>query len=135
MPIFMRPAVTLMTGSMLLAGLSGCSGGLTESDSWVSVIVYDGHTYFGQGDLERDPEVTGRSMPAALPGCDDPGGQSEGEKDEAVRVEELVVAPSTALLWDGSSTALGRTVSSATSAHQRCALRADERTCRSLKNS
>lgn len=100
MPTFMRLAVTLVTGSMVLAGLSGCSGSDAGSASCPSTIVYDGHTYVGQGAVKRDPEVTGRSMPAVLPGCNDSGGQSEGEKDEAVRVEELVdVAPGTAVLW------------------------------------
>lgn len=103
MSIFMRLAVTLVTGSMSLAGLSGCRSGNTFADKCVSVIRYDGHTYIGQGELKRDPEVTGRSMPAVMPGCHDSGVQSEDEKDEAVRVKELAgVAPGTAVLWVGS---------------------------------
>jgi hypothetical protein len=103
MPIFMRLAVTVVAGTMLFAGLSGCSGGDAGSASCASVIVYDGHTYFGRGDIKRDPEVTGRSMPAVLPVCDDSGGQSETEADAHVRVEELAdVAPGTAVFWDGS---------------------------------
>ena len=85
MPIFMRFGVAVAAGSMLLAGLSGCSGGDARSASCAASIVYDGHTYWGRGDVKRDPEVTGRSMPAELPGCGDSGGQSEPEPDEAVR--------------------------------------------------
>lgn len=103
MPIFMRLGVAVVAGSMLLAGLSGCSGGDAGSASCAASIVYDGHTYWGRGGVMRDPEVTGRSMPAVLPGCDDSGGQSEAEKDVSVRVDELAdVASSTAVLWNGS---------------------------------
>ena len=103
MPIFMRLGVTIVAGSMVLAGLSGCSGGDAGSASCAASIVYDGHTYWGRGGVKRDPEVTGRSMPAVLPGCDDSGGQSEAEPDVSVRVDELAdVASSTAVLWHGS---------------------------------
>lgn len=103
MPIFMRLAGTVVAGSMLLAGLSGCSGGDAGSASCAAVLVYDGRTYLGTARVMRDPEVTGRSMPAVLPGCDDSGGQSQAEKDESVRVYELAdVASSTAVLFHGS---------------------------------
>jgi len=103
MPNFVRLAATVVAGSMLLAGLSGCSGGDAGSASCAAAIVYDGHTYLGNGGLKRDPEVTGRSMPAVLPGCNDTGGQSEVEKDETVRVAELAdVASSTAVFFHGS---------------------------------
>ena len=103
MPIFMRLGVTVVAGSMLLAGLSGCSGGDAGSASCAAAIIHDGHTYLGTARVMRDPEVTGRSMPAVLPGCDDSGGQSEAEPDVSVRVDELAdVASSTAVLWHGS---------------------------------
>ena len=103
MPIFMRLGVTVVAGSMLLAGLSGCSGGDAGSASCAAAINHDGHTYWGTASVMRYPEVTGRSMPAVLPGCDDSGGQSEAEKDVSVRVNELAdVASSTAVLFHGS---------------------------------
>lgn len=103
MSIFMRLGVTVVAGTMLLPGLSACSGGNAGSASCAAVIVYDGHTYLGHGVVKRDPKVTGRSMPAVLPGCNDTGGQSEAEKDEPVRVDELAdVAPSTAVFFHGS---------------------------------
>lgn len=103
MPIFMRLAVIVVAGPMLLAGLSACSGGDAGSASCAAVLVYDGHTYLGNGGVKRDPEVTSRSMPAVLPGCNDTGGQSEAEKEEPVRVHELAeVAPSTAVFFQGS---------------------------------
>ena len=103
MPIFMRLGVTIVAGSMLLAGLSGCSGGDAGSASCAAAIIHDGHTYLGTARVMRDLEVTGRSMPAVLPGCDDSGGQSEAEKDVSVRVNELAdVASSTAVLFHGS---------------------------------
>jgi hypothetical protein len=103
MPIFRRLAVTVVAGSMLLAGLSGCGGGDARSASCAAVIRYDGHTYLGTGIVKRDPKVTGRALPAVRPGCDDSGGQLEADKDEAVRVEELAdVAPGTALLFEDS---------------------------------
>ena len=99
----MRHAVTVVAGPMLLAGLSACSETDAGSASCAAVLVYDGHTYLGNGGVKRDPELTGRSMPAVLPGCDDTGGQSEAEKDEPVRVDELAdVASSTAVFFRGS---------------------------------
>lgn len=104
MPMLMRLVGTVVAGPMFLAGLSACSSGAgTGSASCAAVIVYDGHTYLGSGDIKRDPEVTGRSMPAVLPGCDDSGGQSEAEKDQSVRVEELADVPAdTAVFFHGS---------------------------------
>jgi hypothetical protein len=100
---FMRLAVAPVAGAIVLAGLSGCSSRDAGSASCAAVLVYDGHTYAGTGEIKRDPEITGRSMPAVLPGCDDTGGQAETEQDEPVRVNELVdVAPSTAVLFQGS---------------------------------
>jgi hypothetical protein len=102
-PMFTRLAVTVVAGPMLLAGLSACSSGHDGSASCAAVIVYDGHTYLGNGGVKRDPEVTGRSMPAVLPSCDDTGGQSEADKDESVRVVELAdVAASTAVFFQGA---------------------------------
>jgi hypothetical protein len=102
MPIFMRGAVTVVAGPALLAGLSACSAGDAGSASCAAVLVYEGHDYLGNGGVKRDPEVTGRSMPAVLPGCNDTG-QSEAEKDLPVRVDELAdVAPSTAVFFQGS---------------------------------
>jgi len=103
MPIFMRLGVTVAAGVLLFAGLSGCGGGDARSASCAAAIVYDGHTYRGHGGVKRDPEVTGRSVPAVLPRCNDSGGRSEAGKDETVQVDELAdVASSTAVLWHGS---------------------------------
>ena len=106
LPIPVRVAVAVAAGPVLLGGLAGCAGGgggETGSASCAAILVYDGHTYLGHGGIRRDPEVTGRSLPAVLPGCNDTGGPSEAEHDEHVRVEELAdVAPGTAVLFDGS---------------------------------
>ena len=103
MSIFMRLAVTVAALPTLLAGLSACRGADATSASCAAVLLYDGHTYLGGSPLKRDPKVTSRSMPAAVPGCDDTGGQSEAEKDEPVRVVELAdVPPATAVLFHGS---------------------------------
>jgi hypothetical protein len=102
MPISMRRAVTVVAGPVLLAGLSACSGGDPGSASCAAVLVYEGHTYLGNGGVKRDPEVIGRSMPAVVPGCNDTD-QSEAQQDEPVRVDELAdVAPSTAVFFQGS---------------------------------
>ena len=103
MSIFMRLAVTVAALPTLLAGLSACRGTDAPSASCAAVLLYDGHTYLGGSPLKRDPKVTSRSMPPAVPGCDDTGGQSEAEKDEPVRVVELAdVATTTAVLFHGS---------------------------------
>ena len=103
MPLLMRQAVAVVAAPMLLVGQSGCSGGDAGSASCAAVLVYDGHTYLGSGRVKRDPKVTGRSMRAVLPGCDDTGGQSVAHKNEPVQVDELAdVAPSTAVLFQGS---------------------------------
>ncbi|MGD9959456.1 DUF6281 family protein [Nocardioides sp.] len=98
-----RVGVFAVTGVLLLAGLSGCSGVGSGAASCAAAIEYDGHTYLGTGNVRRDPEVTGRSMPAVLPGCDDSGGQSEPEGDEAIRVEELAdVDSGVSVMFNGS---------------------------------
>ena len=77
LPILVRVAVAVAAGPVLLGGLAGCGGGgggETGSASCAAILVYDGHTYLGHGGIRRDPEVTGRSLPAVLPGCDDTGG-------------------------------------------------------------
>jgi hypothetical protein len=117
LPFLVRVAVAVTVGPALLAGLAGCaggsggSGGEAGSASCAAVLVHGGHTYLGHGGVRRDPAVTGRSLPAALPGCNDTGGDTDGdtggwsqdEKDEHVRVEELAdVAPATAVLFRGS---------------------------------
>lgn len=102
-PIYARRAATLVAGPMLLAGLTACGGGGTGVADCAAVVVYKGHTYYGNGGVKRDPETTGRSMPAVMPGCDDTGDQSKAERDEPVRVFELAdVAPSTAVYLDGA---------------------------------
>ena len=93
-------------GASLLAlvGLCGCSGSSEGSDSACAAeVTYNGHPYFGYGELVREPDITGRSFPAVLPGCDDSGGQDPAELDEAVVVHELVdVDPSVAVLLNGA---------------------------------
>jgi hypothetical protein len=103
-PTCLRAAVAVVAAAMLLVGLPGCSGGESGAASCAAVLVYDGHTYSGRGGVAREPEVTGRSMPAVLPACDDTGGQSDAEsRDEAIRVHELAaVDPTTAVFFNGA---------------------------------
>ncbi len=104
MPIVMRLGVTIVAG---VHGVGGAVGSQRRRCRFRFVRCFHrvatGLTYSGRGGVKRDPEVTGRSMPAVLPGCDDSGGQSEAEPDVSVRVDELAdVASSTAVLWHGS---------------------------------
>ncbi|QZY27898.1 hypothetical protein K6T13_10325 [Nocardioides coralli] len=63
------------------------------------MIEYDGHTYWGQAQLMRRPEVSGRTVTVVRPGCEDSGGQGEVEQDTEVEARELAdVGPETAVL-------------------------------------
>lgn len=88
----------------LLVPLAACgspvSVGGGGNASCAAVIEYDGHTYWGRGDLKRDPATTGREVTAVIPACDDTGGQDPAVGDESVRVSELVDVPlATGFLW------------------------------------
>jgi len=98
-----RPLVVVVVGCLALAACAGGQTGGTASASCVAVIVYDGHSYWGQGGLKRDPPTTGRLIGAVLPGCDDTGGQLPAEPDARVQIAELADVPiSTAFLWQGT---------------------------------
>jgi hypothetical protein len=91
----MRRAAALV----LLLLLPGCSGstdeGVAGSASCAAVIEYDGHTYWGHGELTRVPETTGRTETGVRPGCNDHGsdGEMAEEPDEQVTIEELADLP------------------------------------------
>lgn len=103
MPRSPRRAGAVVAASVLCAGLTACGDEVAESSDCAATLVHDGRTYLGSGDLRREPEVTGRSLPAVLPGCDDIGERSGAEEDAPVRAEELVgVDSGTAVLVDGS---------------------------------
>lgn len=71
--------------------------------SCAAVIVYRGVTYWGHGELKRDPATTGRHVTGVIPGCADSGGQEPPEREEAVQVAELVDVPlETAFRWSNS---------------------------------
>lgn len=96
-----RPSAVL-AASMLLSALTACGDEAAGPADCAAVLLHDGHSYLGRGDLERGPSVTGRSLPAVLPGCDDTREGPVAEKQQRVRVEELVdVAAETAVLFDG----------------------------------
>jgi hypothetical protein len=105
-PSLLRLVATAAAGWMLLTGLSGCARGAHVYDaagSCADVIEYDGHTYVGVGHLRRDPEVSGASMSAVRPACDDVGGVGGGRKDEAIRVVTLTgVDPDAAVFFQGN---------------------------------
>ena len=81
----------------------GAGGGGTRSSACAAVVVYQGHTYLGRGEMKRDPATTGRVVDGVLPSCDDSGGQDPVESDQSVQVAELVDVPlETAFEWHGS---------------------------------
>lgn len=55
-----------------------------------AVVRYDGHDYWGHGDLARTPELTGRTGTGIRPACDDGNGAAPREE---VEVEELAALP------------------------------------------
>ena len=83
----------------LLAGaLSGCGGG--ESDaSCIAVLEVGGESYYGRDRPEVDIPVTGETVDAVIPGCDDAG---QDEPDEEIRVELIRDVPAaTAVAFQG----------------------------------
>lgn len=99
-----RLALIAATGPLLAA----CASPVSDDDgggeaSCAAVIIYGGVTYWGHGELKRDPATTGRHVAGVIPGCDDSGGQEPTERDEAVQVAELVEVPlETAFRWNNS---------------------------------
>ena len=72
--------------------------GTSPAASCVAMVVYDDHAYYGRGQLQRDPETTGRVVSGTMPGCNDTGGTDEPA--EAVALEELSDVPiETAVLF------------------------------------
>ena len=102
-PSLLRLVATAAAGWALLAGLSGCDRGahvFDASASCADLIEYDGHAYLGVGQILRDPELSGRSLPAVRPACDDVGGTGTEEADEVIRVVALTgVDPGTAVFF------------------------------------
>lgn len=97
-----RPLAVALTCVALTSCAAGEGGG-TGSASCAAVVVYQGHTYLGGGELKRDPATTGRHVEGVLPACDDSGGQDRVEPEQPVRVDELSDVPlGTAFLWNGS---------------------------------
>jgi hypothetical protein len=93
----------LIVGCAVLAACS--SGGSRGGGSAVcpAKVLYGGHTYWGVGELKRDPATTGRRVKAVLPSCDDSGGQEPADPDTRVDVDVLADVPAeTAVLWNGS---------------------------------
>jgi hypothetical protein len=105
-PPLLRLLATAAAGWVLLTGLSGCARGAHVYDaagSCADVIEYDGHTYAGAGRLRRAPEVSGASMSAVRPACDDVGGVGGDQEDEAIRVVTLTgVDPDVAVFFQGN---------------------------------
>ncbi len=64
-------------------------------------LEFDGRTYNGGAPLERDPEVSGRTVEAVLPSCDDSGGQDDTDPATSVRAAELKdIGTDVAFLWN-----------------------------------
>lgn len=104
-PFLALPLALVLTGSALASCASGDGGGGdgAGAGSCAAVLVYQEHTYLGQGPVKRDPATTGRLVDGVLPSCDDTGGQQPAEPDERVQVTELADVPlETAFLWQGS---------------------------------
>jgi hypothetical protein len=105
-PALLRLVATAAAGWVVLAGLSGCARGAhvyAAAGSCADVIEYVGHTYLGVGHLRRGPELSGRSLSAVRPACDDVGGVGSEGKDEAVRVQALTgVDTGTAVFFQGN---------------------------------
>jgi predicted small secreted protein len=77
--------------------------GVGSGASCAAMINYRGHSYWGGGELRRDPARTGRLVTGAIPGCDDTGGQLPPPSPESVQVAELADVPlRTALWWAGT---------------------------------
>lgn len=96
-------AASVLLGACSPSPTGDGDGGGGGDASCAAVIEYDGATYWGHGDLARDPATTGREVDGVMPSCDDTGGREPAGVDEPVRVAELVDVPlETAFLWQGS---------------------------------
>lgn len=102
-----RHALGLATAAALLTACSSGGGVAGFGDPGCAAIVeYDGHRYWGHGELVRTPATTGRTETGVLPGCDDGNGEAVPEE---VTVEELEDLPlDEALLVNGSLYVRGR---------------------------
>jgi hypothetical protein len=94
----------LAVAGPLTAGCASEAGGdRTGEASCAAVVVYQGHSYYGFGDLKRNPATTDRRVTGTVPSCDDSGGQEPVEPEQVVEVAELAEVPlETAFLWNGS---------------------------------
>ena len=96
--------VVVVALALLLAGCAhdggrGSGGGRADA-SCASLLEYNGHTYAGYGELNRDPSTTGRVGTGTRLGCDDGNG---GVPDRKVEVTGLAHVPAEqAVLVDGS---------------------------------
>ena len=93
----------MISGALACAGLTSCStgGGTGEGAQCAAAVVYRGHTYWGTGELKRDPATSGRLVEGVIPACDDSGGQEPETPDERIQVAELVDVPlETAFRWN-----------------------------------
>lgn len=106
----MRPLLRLrLTIALTCVAVASCTSGDgdggdgAESAACPAAVVYQGHTYWGHGEVKRDPATTGRLIEGMLPSCDDSGAQESVDRDQPVQVAELADVPlETAFLWNGS---------------------------------
>jgi hypothetical protein len=92
----------LIFGCAVLASCSSGGSGGEGSAACAAQVRYEGHTYWGAGELKRDPATTGRRVKAVLPACDDSGGQEPTDPDTWVDADVLAYVPAeTAVLWNG----------------------------------
>ena len=97
-----RSTCALALAGTALASCSDGGDGDPGSAACPAVVMRHGHTYWGVGQVKRDPATTGRLVDAVVPACDDSGGQRPVEPDEPVQVHELADVPvGTAVLRDG----------------------------------
>lgn len=79
--------------------LVGCRAGGESEASCVLVVEHDGARYESapRGTPDREPELTGRTARAVMPGCNDTGGAEEPAED--VEVHEIRGVPMSVAVW------------------------------------
>jgi hypothetical protein len=79
-------AVTLAT-CLSLTVLGACSSGETGSASCAAIVDAGGVRYLGWGgELDREPDLTGRTLQGRVPSCDDGNGESESYDLEVAEI-------------------------------------------------
>lgn len=97
-----RAGAAVVVAAAVVVGAVGVGrqvsrGGAIEADCEI-VLRVDGELYAGRYDaLRREPELTGREVPAGVPDCADTGG--DPGPDEATTAAELAGVPVEDAVW------------------------------------